>query len=190
MLARRGPRGYRHIVVDRRRHRRAAAGVLGADAPGGIASEDGRFGPDGRSVYVRASLPGAPVRRPRRSRRRSRCPRTACPGEGRVVLSRPDADLDGYALRTDGTVLAVWNVDGVTELRVHAAVRRRAASGEIALPEPVMPGWSLAADGATMVAELTGPRTPRGLWRVPLTGCGPRRRRCRRRRAVPTRPCW
>jgi dipeptidyl aminopeptidase/acylaminoacyl peptidase len=36
----------------------------------------------------------------------------------------------------------------------------------------VMPGWSPAADGVTMVAELTGPRTPRSLWHVPLTGAG------------------
>ena len=55
---------------------------------------------------------------------RSRCPTTACPGGARVVLARPDADLDGYALRTDGTLLAVWNAGGVTELLVHAARRR------------------------------------------------------------------
>jgi dipeptidyl aminopeptidase/acylaminoacyl peptidase len=40
----------------------------------------------------------------------------------------------------------------------------------IDLPEPVMPGWSLSADGGTMVAELTGPRSPRGLWIVPVDG--------------------
>ncbi len=39
---------------------------------------------------------------------------------------------------------------------------------EIPLPEPVLPGWSLSADGTTMVAELTGPRAPRGLFRIPL----------------------
>jgi dipeptidyl aminopeptidase/acylaminoacyl peptidase len=86
-----------------------------------------------------------------------------------VVLRRPDADLDGYAVRSDGTVLAVWNADGITELLVHdigdgSVVRR------IELPEPVMPGWSLSADGHTMVAELTGPRSPRGLWIVALDG--------------------
>src|SRR3954447_3090344 len=59
VLARRGPRGYRHVVVvavatgEQRR-------ALDVDAPGGIASEDGRFGPGGRSLYVRASLPGEP----------------------------------------------------------------------------------------------------------------------------------
>jgi dipeptidyl aminopeptidase/acylaminoacyl peptidase len=35
-----------------------------------------------------------------------------------------------------------------------------------------MPGWSMTADGATVIVELTGPRTPRGLWRMPLTGTG------------------
>ena len=93
------------------------------------------------------------------------------PGEGRVVLSRPDADLDGYALRADGTVLAVWNAAGVTELLVHA-LSDGAVVRQIALPEPVLPGWSLSADGATMLAELTGPRSPRALWVVPLDGTG------------------
>ena len=65
------------------------------------------------------------------------------------------------------TALAVWTCREVTELWVHdlsdgSPLRR------VALPEPVMPGWSLAADGATLVAELTGPQVPRGLWVVPL----------------------
>jgi dipeptidyl aminopeptidase/acylaminoacyl peptidase len=167
VLARRGPRGYRHIVVID-----VATGVqrraLGLDAPGGIASEDGRFGPDGRSLYVRASLPGAPFT-DRAGLVAVPLSEDGVPGEGRVVLSRPDADLDGYALRTDGTVLAVWSVDGVTEMLVHAA-SDGAVVRQIALPEPVLPGWSLSADGATMIAELTGPRAPRGLWVVPITG--------------------
>ncbi|GAA3178611.1 alpha/beta fold hydrolase [Blastococcus jejuensis] len=166
VLARRGPRGYRHIVVAE-----VATGVqrrvLALDAPGGLASEDGRFGPDG-SVYVRASLPGPPFT-DRAGLVAVPLSDDGVPGEGRVVLARPDADLDGYALLADGTVLAVWTTDGVTELWLHAlddgAVLRR-----IGLPEPVMPGWSLAADGATLIAELTGPRAPRALWRVPLTG--------------------
>ena len=166
VLARRGTRGYRHIVVID-----VATGVqrraLGVDAPGGIASEDGRFGPDG-SLYLRASLPGEPFT-DRAGLVAVPLSEDGVPGEGRVVLRRPDADLDGYALRTDGTVLAVWNTGGVTELLVHAlsdgSVVRR-----IGLPEPVMPGWSLSADGATMLAELTGPLRPRGLWVVPVDG--------------------
>jgi dipeptidyl aminopeptidase/acylaminoacyl peptidase len=165
VLARRGPRAYRHIVVVD-----VASGVqrrlIGLDAPGGIASEDGRFGPDGRSVFVRASLPGERFT-DRAGLVQVQLSEDGVPGESRVVLSRPDADLDGYALRTDGSVLAVWRQDGVTRLQVHAQ-SDGALVREIPLPEPVLPGWSLSADGTTMVAELTGPRAPRGLFRIRL----------------------
>jgi dipeptidyl aminopeptidase/acylaminoacyl peptidase len=170
VLARRGPRAYRHIVVVD-----VATGVqrrlIGIDAPGGIASEDGRFGPDGRSVFVRASLPGEPFT-DRAGLVQVLISEDGVPGEGRVVLSRADADLDGYALRTDGTVLAVWCRDGVTRLQVHT-LSDGAPVREIPLPEPVMPGWSLSADGATMIAELTGPRAPRGLFRISLDDGAP-----------------
>jgi dipeptidyl aminopeptidase/acylaminoacyl peptidase len=165
VVARRGPRAYRHIVVVD-----VATGVqrrlIGHDAPGGIASEDGRFAPDGRSVLVRASLPGEPFT-DRAGLVQVPLSEDGVPGTGRVVLSRPDADLDGYAVRTDGTVLAVWNAGGVSELRVHA-LSDGSCVREIPLPEPVLPGWSLSADGTTMVAELMGPRSPRGLFRVSL----------------------
>jgi Tol biopolymer transport system component len=160
VLARRGPRGYRHVVaidVATGAQRR----LLPLDAPGGIASEDGRFAPDGRSVYLRASLPGEP------GADRSGLVVVPLSGPPRVVLYRPDADLDGYALRADGTVLAVWNRAGVTQLWLHSA-DDGALLREVPLPEPVMPGWSLAGD--VLVAELTGPCTPRGLWVVPVSG--------------------
>src|SRR5829696_9513387 len=165
VLARRGPRAYRHIVVVD-----VATGVqrrlIGPDAPGGVASEDGRFAPDGRSVLVRASLPGEPFT-DRAGLVQVPLSEDGVPGAGRVVLSRADADLDGYALRSDGTVLAVWNAGGVSQLRVHA-LSDGSCVREIALAEPVLPGWSLSADGTTMVAELMGPRSPRGLFRISL----------------------
>ena len=171
LLARRGPRGYRHIVVidvvtgDQRR-------VLPLDAPGGIASEDGRFGIDGRSIHLRASLPGKPGT-DRAGLVAVPLSEDGVPGESRVVLYRPDADLDGYALRADGTALAVWTAREVTELWVHD-LSDGSPVRQIVLPEPVMPGWSLAADGTALVAELTGPLSPRGLWVVPLAeGAGP-----------------
>ncbi|MGY1812877.1 prolyl oligopeptidase family serine peptidase [Blastococcus sp. SYSU D00820] len=167
VLARRGPRGFRHVVlVD------VATGearrVLPLDAPGGIASEDGRFAPDGRSVYVRAALPG-PLREDRAGLVEVPLDDDGPAGPGRVVLRRPDADLDGYALRPDGTVLAVWNAGGVTELALHD-LADGALVRAVPLPEPVLPGWSLASDGDTVVAELTGPAAPRSLWRISLGG--------------------
>jgi dipeptidyl aminopeptidase/acylaminoacyl peptidase len=165
VLARRGPRGHRHIVVID-----VATGVqrrvLPLGAPGGAASEDGRFGPDGRSVYLRAALPGPPGS-DRAGLVHVPLDDAGLPGEGQVLIARPDADLDAYAVRADGTVVCVWNVHGVTELEV-----RDLASGALVhavpLPQPVMPGWSLTGDGTALLAELTGPSVPRSLWLVPL----------------------
>lgn len=168
VLARRGPRGHRHVVlVD------VASGVqrrvIPLGAPGGRASEDGRFAPDGRAVYLRAGLPALPgvPRSDRTGLVRVPLSETGVPGAGEVLLSRPDADLDAYAVRGDGTVVCVWNADGVTELEV-----RELAGGAVVrtveLPRPVMPGWSLTGDGRTLLAELTGPLAPRSLWLVSL----------------------
>jgi dipeptidyl aminopeptidase/acylaminoacyl peptidase len=178
VLARRGPRGYRHVVLadvatgEQRR-------VLPVDAPGGIASEDGRFGPDGRSVYLRASLPGEPGA-DRAGLVVVPLSDDGVPGPGEVLLYRPDADLDGYALRADGTVLGVWTCEGATQLWVHDAADGSVLR-QVPLPEPVMPGWSLAADGGRLIAELTGPRAPRALWVVPLDDDG-------RAQPLPTSP--
>jgi dipeptidyl aminopeptidase/acylaminoacyl peptidase len=165
LLARRGPRGWRHVVlVD------VATGeqqrVIPADDPGGRQSEDGRFGPDGRSVYLRAAQPG-PAGEDRTALVVVPLSEAGEPGPARVLVRRRDADLDGYAVRADGTVLCVWNAEGSTELDV-----RRVDDGEVVarvpLPQPVMPGWSLAADGRSLVAELTGPGAPRSLHTVDL----------------------
>jgi len=172
VLARRGPRGHRHIVlID------VASGVqrrvIPLGAPGGAASEDGRFAPDGSAVYLRAGLPARPgvPRSDRTGLVRVPLGEGRTPGPGEVLVSRPDADLDAYAVRADGLVLCVWNADGVTEVDV-----RELAGGAlvraVALPQPVMPGWSLSADGGTLLAELTGPAAPRALWLVPLDGEG------------------
>jgi len=173
VLARRGPRGHRHVVladvatgVQRR--------VVPLGAPGGRASEDGRFAPDGRAVYLRAGLPARPgvPRSDRTGLVRVPLDEFRVPGRGEVLISRPDADLEAYAVRADGSVVCVWNADGVTELEV-----RDLADGTlrhaVPLPQPVLPGWSLSGDGRTMLAELTGPLAPRSLWLLPLEGQGP-----------------
>ncbi|KQS68508.1 prolyl oligopeptidase family serine peptidase [Modestobacter sp. Leaf380] len=165
VLARRGPRGHRHVVVidvatgEQRR-------VVPLRHAGGQASEDGRFGPEGRSVWLRAALPGPPGE-DRTALLQVDLSADAVPGEARVLVRRPDADLDGYAVRADGTVLCLWNAEGCTELEL-----RRVSDGSLVravpLPLPVMPGWSLAADGTSLVAELTGPGAPRALHLVSL----------------------
>jgi dipeptidyl aminopeptidase/acylaminoacyl peptidase len=172
VLARRGPRGHRHVVVvdvPTGRQRR----LIPLGAPGGRASEDGRFAPDGRAVFLRAGLPRLPdvPRSDRTGLVRVPLSEAQVPGPAEVLVARPDADLDAYAVRADDTVVCVWNVDGVTEVEVRAL-----ADGSllrtVALPQPVMPGWSLSGDGRTLLAELTGPLAPRSLWLVSLDGGG------------------
>ena len=173
LLARRGPRGHRHVVlVD------VATGVqrrvLPLGAPGGSASEDGRFGPGGHSVFLRASLPELPgvPGSDRTGLVHVPLGDGGVPLPGRALVRRPDADLDAYAVRADGTAVCVWNAGGVTELEV-----RDLADGAllraVPLPLPVMPGWSLSGDGTALLAELTGPAEPRSLWQVPLDGADP-----------------
>jgi dipeptidyl aminopeptidase/acylaminoacyl peptidase len=168
VLARRGPRGHRHIVlVD------VASGlqrrVVPLGSPGSRASEDGRFAPDGRAVYLRAGLPAVPgvPRSDRTGLLRVPLDDARVPGRGEVLISRTDADLDAYAVRADGTVVCLWNADGITEVEVRD-LPTGALRHVVPLPQPVMPGWSLAADGGTLLAELTGPLAPRSLWLVPL----------------------
>ena len=172
VLARRGPRGHRHIVlVD------VATGVqrrvIPLGDPGGQASEDGRFAPDGRAVHLRAGLPAQPgvPRSDRTGLVRVPLGEGRLPGRGEVLIARADADLDAYAARADGTVVCVWNADGSTEVEVRD-LGDGALLRTVPLPQPVMPGWSLSADGSALLAELTGPRAPRSLWLVPLDGTG------------------
>src|SRR3954447_25151162 len=168
VLARRGPRGHRHVVlID------VASGVqrrvIPLGSPGGRASEDGRFAPDGRSVFLRAGLPGVPgvPRSDRTGLVRVPLGEDRVPGAAEVLVARADADLDAYAVRADGTVVCVWNADGSTEVEVRG-LADGALLRTVPLPQPVMPGWSLSGDGRTLLAELTGPLSPRSLWLVPL----------------------
>jgi dipeptidyl aminopeptidase/acylaminoacyl peptidase len=168
VLARRGPRGRRHIVlID------VASGVqrrvIPLGEPGGTASEDGRFAPDGTAVYLRAGLPGVPgvPRSDRTGLVRVPLGEARLPGRAEVLVARPDADLDAYAVRADGTVVCVWNAGGATELEIRDLTDGGLVRA-VALPHSVMPGWSLSADGRTLLAELTGPLAPRSLWLVPL----------------------
>ena len=184
VLARRGPRGYRHIVlidvatgVQRR--------VLGARRPG-RASPPRTAG----SAPTAARCTCAP--RCRASSFADRAGLVAVPlsddgvpGEGRVVLSR--AGRRPRRLRAAHRRHRARRVDRRRRHRTAACTPSPTAPcvREIALPEPVMPGWSLAADGATMIAELTGPRAPARAVARPARPATRARRRCRPRRRRP-----
>ena len=188
VLARRGPRGYRHIVVVDVATGRAAAGCWRSTPRAGSPPRTAASAPTALGVRPRLAArarpaPTAPAWWP------SRCRTTACRGRAGSCCPAPEADLDGYALRADGTVLAVWNADGVTELWVHALSDGAAAAPDRPARAGACPAGRWPPTARRMVAELTGPRAPRSLWRVPLAGGAGRATPLPRRPAVPTRRC-
>jgi dipeptidyl aminopeptidase/acylaminoacyl peptidase len=157
LLARRGERGRRHVVLfDRELFdlNENTAYRLGD----GVDGEDGRFAPDGTRAFLRSSAGGEFTAL-------AAVPLTGgAPGELTVVAARDGADLDSYALLPDGErALCVWNVHGRSRLEVVDLADGRAIR-ELRLPGDVVSGWSVRADGTGLVVALSGPRLPRTLW--------------------------
>ena len=190
VLARRGPRGYRHIVVID-----VATGVqrrvLAAGRPGRRRLRGRpvrRRRPLGatcaprcpaRPFTDRAGLVAVPLSRGRRARARAASSSPARTPTSTATRCAPTAPCSPCGAPAGSP--SCW----CTPCPTAPLVR------QIALPEPVMPGWSLSADGATHGRRADRPAAPaRAVGR-------PARRRRRRRRAaalgaaaVPTRPRW
>ena len=116
VLARRGPRGLPAHRRHRRRHRRAAAGA-GASTP--PAASPRRTAGSGRTAARSTCAPRCPGRPVADRAGLVVVPLSddGVPGEGaRRALAAPTPISTATPLRTDGTVLAVWNAGGVTEL--------------------------------------------------------------------------
>ena len=168
VLARRGPRGHRHLVLAEvgAPAEQEPIRLLAADFPDETddLGEDGRFTPHGR-VFLRTN-----AGRDRMALASVPLDEDGVPGRMTVRAERDDADLEGYAIGADGrTAILVWNVGGTSELEV-ADLLDPAAGWTVPLPEQVLPGWSLQGDGRGMILELTGPCSPRSLYRVDLPG--------------------
>ncbi len=165
LVVRCGPRNRRRLLLLPVDGVERPIPVLRHDFPvGEDAGEDGRFAPDGRGLYLRTA-----AGRDRMALCHVPLDGTGQPGGMAVVAGRPDADLDFYAIRPGGrSAVLVWNVDGESVMEV--ADLASGATAPVPLPAPVLPGWSLGRDGRSMVAEVTGPTTPRTLVRLTLPG--------------------
>ncbi|HEY0575754.1 MAG TPA: S9 family peptidase [Pseudonocardia sp.] len=82
-----------------------------------------------------------------------------------VVAARPDADLDTFAL-CGGTIAAVWNVAGRSEVELIEPDydRRRLLD----IPADVVTGVAFAHDGSELLVTAEGPAQPSCVWRYPL----------------------
>lgn len=168
VVARRGPRGHRHLVLadvpaDPAAPLPAPRRLLHADFPAGAdQAEDGRFAADGAAVYLRV---GAGRERPALAR--VPLDGDGTPGRLRILAARDDADLDAYAVLDRGArAMLVWNLSG------HSAIEMRdldtGAGHRVDIGRRVMPGWSVLPDGRSGILELTEPVAPRSLYHVDL----------------------
>lgn len=138
--------------------------LLSADFPAleQDTGEDGRWSADRHCVYLRTG-----AGRDRIGLARVPIDANGRPGRLDWIADRPDADLEAYALRADGTGLLVWNVAGVSTVEIwDLAARCRLST--VPIPGSVMAGWSLRPDGAAMIAEVNSAVRPRSLFEVGL----------------------
>ena len=176
VVARRGPRGLRHLVIATIPDEGGVPvgspeliqRLLAADfAPGTDQSEDGRFAPDGSAVYLR-TVAG----RDRFALGMVPLDESGTPGRLRILAERDDADLESYAVLDGGErAMLVWNVGGCSSIEIKNL--REENSYRIDLGQRVMPGWSVQADGHSAILELSEAVAPRSLYHIDLTDPGP-----------------
>ncbi len=164
-----GRRGARQLLVVHISSRRCTPVLPTADAT--IA--DARFSVDGSRLYVHTDCARerpALIELPwdRGGPRRDTYPRHA------VLAARPDADLDAFAV-CGGTLAAVWNVAGRSELELvepdleHGGLARRS----LRAPAEVIRSVSFAGDRSWLLVAAEGPTQPPHLSRYRLRAVEP-----------------
>lgn len=174
LIARRGTRGRRHLVIadipaagepPSTEQAGTVRRLLAVDFPavGTDLAEDGRFAANGSGVYLRTA-----AGRERSALGLVEIDAEGDPGSCRILAERADADLESYAILAGDTALLVWNLDGVSVVEVRDLLDGR--SCRIDIGDRVMPGWSVHRDGRSAVFELTEPLAPRSIYHVDLAG--------------------
>ena len=164
-LLRTGPRGRRHLIVADALGRLVR--VLPRDLVGG--SENGRFLNNRSALWMQSNSEReffALVEVPLTTTAEGQ----VSVGPASVVAARDDAELEWWRVSNDERLaVLVWNVGGISEIEVldSATGSRSLVEG---LPEGVVTGLDLDAEGSLAVVEWSSSREPRSLWMFEISG--------------------
>lgn len=120
---------------------------------------DGRFSPDGRTIYL-ASNDGSDWI----GLERVAIGKDGRPGPVQRIAGREDAELDDFEIDDQGkTAALVWNTGGRSELAfldLASLEQRRGPS----LPGEIVTSLEYSADGGSLLLTLTGSKMPSDVW--------------------------
>jgi len=124
-----------------------------------VANYDGELSPDGKTVYLATNQD-----RDLLAFARIRIREDGTPGPIEVLAERPDAELDGLRVDTQGhTVVLTWNVRGRNELAFYDVATGRITPGPV-LPADLVGGFAFSHDGRYLALTSLGATTPADVW--------------------------
>ncbi|HEX9669448.1 MAG TPA: S9 family peptidase [Thermoanaerobaculia bacterium] len=126
---------------------------------------DGRFSPDGRTVYL-----GSNAERDRIAFARVRLDADGAPGRLELLAARDDAELESFEISDDGsTAVLVWNAGGRSELAFLDLATGAATPGP-PLPADLLGSILFSRDGTKLVFNLAGSNRPSDVWVLERAG--------------------
>jgi dipeptidyl aminopeptidase/acylaminoacyl peptidase len=127
------------------------------EGPGNF--DNGRFSPDGSTVYLASDKD-----RDRIALGRVKIDAAGQPGPLETIAGRDDADLDDFEITLDGkTAALLWNVAGKDELVFLDLATLQATPGP-ALPGGIVGGLRFSPDGSKLALSVSGSTRPSDLW--------------------------
>ncbi|MFL6289298.1 MAG: S9 family peptidase [Thermoanaerobaculia bacterium] len=124
--------------------------------------EDGRFSPDGLTIYLASNQDSDRIGLARVAIGKEG------PGPIQRIAEREDAELDDFEIDDQGkSAVLVWNVGGRSELEMLDLASRQRKPGP-ALPAEIVNGVEFSADGRSLLLTLTGSKLPADVWVLDL----------------------
>jgi dipeptidyl aminopeptidase/acylaminoacyl peptidase len=121
--------------------------------------EEGRFAPDGRTIYLASN-----AERELLAFGRIRLDDAMQPGPIEILAERTDAELESFELSPDGSSgVLIWNVAGRAELAVYDTVTGTTTPGP-QLPAELAFGVTFGQDGTRLAFAATGSAAPLDIW--------------------------